>query len=91
MTEKKPKRQPRQRKPSFKWATLQEVADHFCVHETTVLRGTGVFAGLRRVSLTEGRTVVLRSDFERLDRELERQAQPLDGGVVRMDEHRKRA
>jgi hypothetical protein len=91
MTDKKPKRPPRQRKPSFKWATLQEVADHFCVHETTVLRGTGVFARLRRVPLTEGRTVVLRSDFERLDRELEREAQSLTGDLVQMDEHRKRA
>lgn len=88
MSKEKPKRQ---RKPSFKWATLQEVADHFCVHETTVLRGVGVFAGLRRVALTEGRTVVLRSDFERLDRDLEREAQSLAGDVLQMDERRKRA
>lgn len=91
MTEKKPKRPPRQRKPSHKWATIQEVADHFCVGRETVRAGRGVFARLRRVSLTDGRTVILRTDMERLDRELERTAQPLTGDVTRIDDHRKTA
>jgi hypothetical protein len=87
--EKKPKRS--QRKPSHKWATIQEVADHFCVGRETVRAGRGVFARLRRVSLTNGRTVILRTDMERLDRDMERSAQPLTSEVVQFDEHRKTA
>jgi hypothetical protein len=70
-----PKRQQRApRQPSKRWATFQEIADHFCVSETTVREGRGVFARLRRVPLTPGRIVVPRADFERLDREMERAA-----------------
>ena len=82
--EKSPAKKRRERKPSHKWATFQEVADHFAVSEATVRLGRGVFAKLRRVPLTDGRTVVLRADMERLDRELERAALPLTGEVVQM-------
>ena len=65
-----------------KWMTFSEVAEHFTVSEATVRLGRGVFAKLRRVPLTDGRTAVLRADVERLDRELERAAQPLTGEVT---------
>jgi len=71
---------PKKDKPrSAKWTTFREIADHFCVSEATVRLGRGAFASLRRVPLTENRIVVLRADFERLDRELERGAVSLDG------------
>jgi hypothetical protein len=59
------------RQPSPKWMTFREVADYFRVSEATVRLGRGVFARLRRVPLTENRIVVLRADFEKLDREME--------------------
>ena len=68
----------KKRQPSAKWATYQEIADHFCVSEATVRLGRGVFGRLRRVSLTENRTVVPRADVERLDREMERASLALD-------------
>jgi hypothetical protein len=80
-----------ERKASSKWMTFAEVAEHFAVSEATVRLGRGVFSRLRRAPITEGRTVVLRADVERLDRELERLAQPLTGDVVRMEEHRRSA
>lgn len=66
------------RKPSPRWATVAEVAELFCVSETTVLKGRGVFASLRRVSVTDNRILFLRKDVERLDRALEREAVTLD-------------
>jgi hypothetical protein len=85
------KEKPRKEKPrSSRWATFAEIAAHFCVSEPTVRLGRGVFAGLRRVPLTEHRIVVPRADFERLDREMERASCALDDdgrgkeeGVVR--------
>lgn len=59
---------------SSKWMTFKEIAAHFRVSEATVRLGRGVFKKLRRVSLTAGRTVVLRADVEKLDREMERAA-----------------
>ncbi len=59
---------------SSKWMTFKQVAQHFCVSEATVRLGRGVFGRLRRVPLSEKRVVVLRSDVERLDREMERAA-----------------
>jgi hypothetical protein len=57
---------------SPKWMTFREVADYFRVSEATVRLGRGVFGRLRRVPLTQNRIVVLRADFEKLDREMER-------------------
>jgi hypothetical protein len=66
---------PRRKRPlSSKWMTYQQIADHFTVSEATVRLGRGVFGRLRRVPLSEKRVVVLRSDVERLDREMERVA-----------------
>lgn len=81
----------RERPPSKKWATFQEVADHFCVSEVTVRLGRGVFGRLRRAPLTDGRTVVLRADFERLDRDMEREAVAPSGEVVQLAERRRSA
>lgn len=74
---------------SSKWMTYKEVAAHFRVSEATVRLGRGVFANLRRVALTAGRTVVLRSDVEKLDREMEREASA-PSAVVSIDEGRRR-
>lgn len=63
------------RKPSIKWTTVQEVADHFCVSQSTVLQGIGAFASLRRAKLGK-RTLILRADVDKLNRELERKAEP---------------
>lgn len=71
----------REKKPSPKWATIREVAEHFCVGETTVREGRGVFAQLRRVTLSPGRTVIPRADVEKLDRQMERAAVALDGSA----------
>lgn len=71
---------------SSKWMTYKEVAAHFRVSEATVRLGRGVFARLRRVPLTEGRTVVLRADVEKLDREMERAAVTLVGAPTPIDE-----
>jgi len=79
----------RERKPSYKWATLQEVATHFCVSTTTVRLGRGPFARLRRVTIGQ-RTLVLRAEFARVDRELERSAVDLTGGVTDIEEGRQR-
>ncbi|MGB7925552.1 MAG: hypothetical protein WCF57_20105 [Pyrinomonadaceae bacterium] len=68
------KRARRERKPSFKYMTLSECADHFCVDEKTVRTGVGIFARLQLVSPTPRRTLVLRSSVEKLDRDLERAA-----------------
>ncbi len=76
--EGKPKRVRAPRQPSPKWMTFREVADHFRVSEATVRLGRGAFGRLRRVTITEGRTVVPRSDFERLDRDMERAAVMLE-------------
>jgi len=64
--------------PSPKWMTFQEIASHFRVSEATVRLGRGAFGRLRRVTITEGRTVVPRADFERLDRDMERAAVMLE-------------
>jgi DNA-binding transcriptional regulator YhcF (GntR family) len=54
--------------------SIAEVATHFRVSETTVSRGLGVFGRLRRVQLTARRVVFVRTDVERLDRDMERAA-----------------
>lgn len=77
------KRQRRERKPSAKYLTLREAADHFCVDESTIRKGLSVFARLALVP-TGRRTLVLRSSVERLDRELERVALRADG-VMEME------
>ncbi|MGB8510058.1 MAG: hypothetical protein WCD76_16890 [Pyrinomonadaceae bacterium] len=59
---------------SSRWMTYRQVADHFAVSEATVRLGRGVFARLRRAPLSKGRIVVLRSDVDKLDREMERAA-----------------
>lgn len=64
--------------PSSRWMSFREVAEHFRVSETTVREGVGVFARLRRVPITPKRVVLVRSDVERLDREMERAARALD-------------
>lgn len=68
----------RERPVSPKWVTFQQVADHFQVSEATVRLGRGAFARLRRVPVSEGRVLVPRADFERLDRQLDRAAVALD-------------
>lgn len=75
---------------SSKWMTYQQVADHFQVSEATVRLGRGVFSRLRRVPLCNRRTVVLRADVERLDREMERAAVSLSP-VVSIDEGRRKS
>ena len=70
--------------------TYQQVADLFQVSEATVRLGRGVFSRLRRVTLSQNRVVVLRSDVEKLDREMERSAVSLDG-VVPIEGRRKTA
>lgn len=74
-TENRPRkrRARRERQPSTKYMTLRETGDHFCVDESTVRKGLGVFSRLLLVA-TGRRTLVLRSSVERLDRELERAA-----------------
>lgn len=57
---------------------MQEVAEHFRVSVTTVSRGLGVFARLRRVPLTGHRVLYVRSDVEALSRKLERAAVALE-------------
>lgn len=75
----KRRRTRRERPPSPSWVTFQEIADHFLVGEASVRLGRGVFARLRRVQLTDKRIVVLRKDFEQLDRDMEKVAVSLDG------------
>ncbi|HLM58693.1 MAG TPA: hypothetical protein VK422_21495 [Pyrinomonadaceae bacterium] len=79
---------------SSKWMTYKEVAAYFRVSEATVRLGRGVFARLRRATLTPGRTVVPRADVEALDREMERAALALaperESAVVSIDDGRKR-
>ncbi|HEV2862881.1 MAG TPA: hypothetical protein VGX48_17830 [Pyrinomonadaceae bacterium] len=75
---------------SSKWMTYKEVAAHFRVSEATVRLGRGVFSKLRRVPLTAGRTVVLRADVEKLDREMVRAAFAPSPAVVSIEEGRKR-
>lgn len=75
---------------SSKWMTFQQVADHFQVSEATVRLGRGVFGRLRRVPLCGRRTVILRADMERLDREMERAAMSL-ADVVSIDEGRRKS
>lgn len=83
-------RRPRAERPlSNRWMTFRQVADHFQVSEATVRLGRGVFARLRRVSLSRNRVVVLRADVERLDREMERAAVALE--VVSIESRRKTA
>jgi len=75
---------------SLKWATLEEVATHFRVSTTTVRLGRGPFALLRRVTVGK-RTLILRADFAKVDRELERSAVDLTGaGVADTEEGRSR-
>ena len=85
MTDKSKRRKP-ERKPSARWMTYREIADHFRVSEATVRLGRGVFARLRRVALTKGRVVVPRADFEKLDRDMERAAAALDDTVSTRDD-----
>jgi hypothetical protein len=54
--------------------TFREVAELFTVDESTVRKGLGIFGRLRRIALTERRTVLVRSEVERMARELERGA-----------------
>ena len=86
---------PKQERPrSPRWATIKEISEHFCVSEPLVREGRGVFARLRRVKLTDNRVVVLRSDFERLDREMERAAVAIEDAppdVAHIDDRRKTA
>lgn len=67
------KRARRERQPSFKYMTLTQAADHFCVDESTIRKGLGLFKRLALVP-TGRRTLVLRSSVNRLDREFERMA-----------------
>lgn len=69
----------RERKPSPMFMTVQEVADLLCVSETSVLRGRGVCAGLRRAPVTDKRIVFVRKEVEQLARSIERGAVALDG------------
>lgn len=71
--------------PSTRWMSIAEVASHFRVSETTVSRGLGVFARLRRVQLTERRIIFVRTDVERLDRQMERAAVAITPEVTRGD------
>jgi hypothetical protein len=71
--------------PSTRWMSIAEVAAHFRVSETTVSRGLGVFARLRRVRLTERRIVFVRTDVERLDRQMESAAVAITLEVARGD------
>jgi hypothetical protein len=64
----------RERKPSFRYMTLLEAADHFCVNESTIRKGIGIFSRLQLVSPTPRRTLVLRASVDKLDRDLERAA-----------------
>lgn len=82
------KRTPRVRELSAKYMTLRQAADHYCVDESTIRKGLGVFNRLALIS-TCRRTIILRSSVERLDRDLERTA--LGPEVVSIDEHRKSA
>jgi hypothetical protein len=83
-------RRPREKRPlSNRWMTFQQVADHFQVSEATVRLGRGVFARLRRAPLSENRVVILRSDVEKLDREMERAAVALE--VISIESRRKTA
>lgn len=83
-------RRRREERPlSNRWMTYRQVADHFQVSEATVRLGRGVFARLRRVTLSQNRVAVLRSDVEKLDREMERAAVALE--VVSIDSRRKTA
>lgn len=77
----------RERQPSLKYMTLQQAADHFCVDESTIRKGLGVFHRLALVP-TGRRTLVLRSSVDRLDRDLERAALGGDQGVVSLEERR---
>jgi hypothetical protein len=91
MREQPKRKRQRERVASSKWATFRQIADEFCVEESTVRKGLGVFARLRRVPLGEKRTVVPRADVDKLHRELERAAVALSGEVVSLDERRKTA
>jgi hypothetical protein len=80
------KRTPRLRQPSARYMTLQQAADHYCVDESTIRKGLGVFDQLALIP-TGRRTLVLRSSVERLDRELERKVLGSDQ-VVNIEERR---
>ncbi len=54
--------------------------------ETTVRKGRGPFARLRRVTVGR-RTLILRTDFIKLDRELERAAVALTGEQITQSKH----
>lgn len=65
----------RERQPSAKWMTLQQVADHYQVSDTTIRVGRGKYATLRRVP---GKPILIpREDVEKLDRQMERDAKSL--------------
>ena len=74
----------------------REVAAYFGVSEATVRQGRGVFARLRRVTLTvghkgkAGRVGIPRGDVEKLGREMEQASRALVE-VVPLMERRKRA
>lgn len=85
-----PERKPRSpRTPSFKYLTLQATADHYCVDESTIRKGVGVFGQLILVQPTPRRTLVLRSSVDKLDRALERAALA-QAGVVSIEEGKRR-
>jgi hypothetical protein len=80
----------RLRQPSERYMTLQQTADHYCVDESTIRKGLGVFHQLALIS-TGRRTLVLRSSVEKLDREFERKVLGDDQVVNIEDRHRRRA
>lgn len=68
------------RKPSAQWMSLQEVADHFCVSESTIRQGSGVWGELQRVRAGR-RVLILRKSVDALDKRLERAAVKLVDGM----------
>jgi len=79
-------RRRRERKPSFKWMSRNDVAAHYCVTEETIRAARTPFDELRQIPVG-GRVLIPRADVDRLDRKLERLA--TSGGVVRLEERRR--
>jgi len=64
------KKKRRERQLSSKWMTIQQVADHYAVDETTIRKKRGAFVNLRHSKVGERRTLIPRADVEKLDRDL---------------------
>jgi DeoR/GlpR family transcriptional regulator of sugar metabolism len=70
------------------YMTLNEVAAHFRVSETTIRLSRGDFVELKRVSMGR-RTMIMRSSVEALDRKLARSAKAASDPVDELNERRR--